>query len=1452
MGKKNKSNNVQSGSAASSPGDANTLATQVWAALKRDNPGHLRETLMQESHSGGSSETMLAPKANAKVALSQCNPKKVSPLIYAVSEELQPECVQILLQAGAPINKHDETKSQSTALHAACWNDDEIMIQLLLRGGADMGKGDADGRTPLHVLASSTACPLMEHVLEFVGSPPPRRQDELYIPGKMPLRHDPLDLLCKQDKQGLTPLHIAIAEGPFGKPGMASALLGFLEDRNGAEVDESAHEKVKRVVQIATRDKNTALHVLFGSPGGDVRTMFKFLQQLMNLGADVSARNDTNETPLHLAVTALGESSGNADVQEKLFATMLSALGSPTKESSSPLEEVLGGLNTYGDAWVHTVISQRCSTAMIALAAYVSSHPEHEASIKTLAADKRSQALHSIAQSLIQMGALTQEQVDSAIRTIESINAELGNADDEPEIGDFSGMGSDGAAAAASKQPSSGTVGASRVQRARKSRALRYMKEKQERDKLKEGEAGDAVEESESQLRSSKSSGTEKAREKRPVPTNSVKAQRGSSDAPQSPSPHGAGGEETAVEGTSKLPMLIIVLLVLAALLMAVATTEKVERDSAFESQLKESTTTGTKTKEFLSFLQRFFLCILVPLPYASLLVCTFIMYVGPWQEYKMMCLMEEMRERRRKGAAEVQPDGVGMRCSSSHLNRLALTGDGRPVSMEDPRDVAKRRKGCMVCSIRGAGDVYLDLRPHSSSIQESPAPSSPPANMAGTSSSEAAGPFEEYPSGHYLSEVYPVNFPRSHFAALPPLGSSSPPPQGPTAPDSLLEYLKGDNNRPPLPTSRSESGVKGVAYIDEKTGKLVDLGSPTDDGKEKHIPLNLKLYGARASNRLIKRCCNTTANSKIPIDSKLALYGMEGKVLSEIEISNRIDARIRLQALYESRQVEELPRLSLGDQEGSEEVHTRPPSQSPTERNTSVTLTLKIPASSPISQRPSMEVPSTEAPPPGTFDDLEDDDDANARLLLKLVCRFTFSVWESVRMKVFRHYMWCLAHQQQRRIDACDLDYIPIVKMDQLFGKEKQKRLSSSVLDEVLITSQDGVALYDGNDKTKWVKGTLSLTTHNLLYRSEDPKDALRLSLETVDMADNKPIFDKGFLFSSDKIIVYLPFARHIKLSFRNGGAERFFSSLADTLEKGYWNKSSAKVSESPAPVRKEKNPASPSGLQQLGIAGIMQDSKDRAKMSDTFTDIDDVMSKASSLVDNINRLKRNASSGVGPAVDSTAIESIEATLGLGTMVQKSGGSRTRFHASLAIELHAWMAHDKNAHLFGRMHLVPLVELYSLYNKARSGDLISPEDLLGACRAIDAAVPGAVYKLETLSSGRMALLRKNGSILLSQLAPVLGPRFTGSHEKRILEACSKADGAGTWTVDSRNGLATTNSLPAAGQLKCLNEAKAASLFQVSILDARDILMFLEKRGYLCRDDVGFGVCAFFWNVFVF
>ena len=59
----------------------------------------------------------------------------------------QPDCVQLLLRAGAEVNRQD--RDRRTALRAACWAGHIECVKELLEAGAEINQMDSEGRTAL-------------------------------------------------------------------------------------------------------------------------------------------------------------------------------------------------------------------------------------------------------------------------------------------------------------------------------------------------------------------------------------------------------------------------------------------------------------------------------------------------------------------------------------------------------------------------------------------------------------------------------------------------------------------------------------------------------------------------------------------------------------------------------------------------------------------------------------------------------------------------------------------------------------------------------------------------------------------------------------------------------------------------------------------------------------------------------------------------------------------------------------------------------------------------------------------------------------------------------------------------------------------------------------------------------------------------------------------------------
>ncbi|GET87961.1 hypothetical protein, conserved [Leishmania tarentolae] len=431
---------------------------------------------------------------------------------------------------------------------------------------------------------------------------------------------------------------------------------------------------------------------------------------------------------------------------------------------------------------------------------------------------------------------------------------------------------------------------------------------------------------------------------------------------------------------------------------------------------------------------------------------------------------------------------------------------------------------------------------------------------------------------------------------------------------------------------------------------------------------------------------------------------------------------------------------------------------------------------------------------------------------------------------------------------------------------------------DEVCITAQHGVALYDRDEKTQWRSGKVTLTTHHLRYIDEaNISTVLQLPLELVRRSGQAPRISSGFgPFSSAKVVVPLPRDAYVKLSFRSGGVDHFYAAFVGALEKAAWVQtkaanetqsgggSSSGVSPTATTAVPSPSPAlfAPRGF---GIAGVQQASAQSAAMSETLKDIEDVMNKASTLVNNIRRLRERseaaAAAGSDPGsetdVERTKIESIESTLGLGTIVTRnsSNSSDSRFLKDLAGEMHAWLTHGSNSKVFNDMPVIPLIELFALYNKARGGDLVSPLDVLNVCTYMTTKMSGSFYDLVTLPSGRKALVNRDDSLLLAKLTTVLGPQLVNAKGSPVQDAwkTSPHPQQPNGAVSPLVRVPTTNDFPQSSrELKSVSDVCLAEKMQVSTEMAADMLALLMQKDFLCCVDTGFDCYVYTWNIFVF
>ncbi|CAI4212390.1 unnamed protein product [Parascedosporium putredinis] len=187
--------------------------------------------------------------------------------------------LQLLLEAGADVNIHDENRS--TPLHKASRAGHGSIVQQLLKAGADINIQDRYKSTPLHLASEAGYSSIVQQLIEAGAD---------------------MNIL---NQMGSTPLHHAF------NAGYGSIIQQLL--KAGADVN------------IQDKYRSTPLHQASKADNSFI------VQQLIEAGADVNIYNRIGSTPLHLAskaghsfiVQKLLEAGANANTYNRIGSTPL-------------------------------------------------------------------------------------------------------------------------------------------------------------------------------------------------------------------------------------------------------------------------------------------------------------------------------------------------------------------------------------------------------------------------------------------------------------------------------------------------------------------------------------------------------------------------------------------------------------------------------------------------------------------------------------------------------------------------------------------------------------------------------------------------------------------------------------------------------------------------------------------------------------------------------------------------------------------------------------------------------------------------------------------------------------------------------------------------------------------------------------------------------------------------
>ncbi|XP_039432459.1 vacuolar protein-sorting-associated protein 36 [Culex pipiens pallens] len=378
------------------------------------------------------------------------------------------------------------------------------------------------------------------------------------------------------------------------------------------------------------------------------------------------------------------------------------------------------------------------------------------------------------------------------------------------------------------------------------------------------------------------------------------------------------------------------------------------------------------------------------------------------------------------------------------------------------------------------------------------------------------------------------------------------------------------------------------------------------------------------------------------------------------------------------------------------------------------------------------------------------------------------------------------------------------------------QARLAEN---ESFVAKDRNVKLYDGDEKTSYDDGEVVLTSHRLLWGRNGEiargGNALSLRLRYVQSFGEEEA--SSMLFGRKKRIILrlagpLPdkapgpmdhsVAQFVKLSGKNGVDAGFVQALHETVAAKIWA-----VSEEGEGEGEKSEPAK--RVLRTGIMGIERNMAQKQKQTDenislAFKDLGKLMEMAKDMVaiSKVVSTKIRERQGDISEDETVRFKSYLMSLGIDDPVTRDGTrSNSEYFMKLSQQL-CEMLLDPITESGGMMSLA---DAYCRVNRARGLELLSPEDLLEACKLLLGPI-----KLRQFPSGTMVLqLDNHDDELVSQETVELVEKLTSISADELARAVG-----------------------------------------ISLLLANERLLTAENLGKLCRDESIEGL-RFYPNLFL-
>lgn len=352
----------------------------------------------------------------------------------------------------------------------------------------------------------------------------------------------------------------------------------------------------------------------------------------------------------------------------------------------------------------------------------------------------------------------------------------------------------------------------------------------------------------------------------------------------------------------------------------------------------------------------------------------------------------------------------------------------------------------------------------------------------------------------------------------------------------------------------------------------------------------------------------------------------------------------------------------------------------------------------------------------------------------------------------------------------------------------------------ENTLTCENNVRIYDGHVKTHFEGGELIITTHRILWGRPGAiakgQTCLALSHDLIVYTEEES--PSTFSFSrSRKVVLHLAensdsdtnrpvtysMYNFVKLSFKEGYSNDVIGTLNRCLQMKHWESS---VPPS-IPLNVQAKPQPSQIKLRSGIVGIERSLQEKQKATDesltvAFQDLSKLMTMAKDMVRLSQVISAKIRERQGDITEDETVQFKSYLLSLGIddpVTRDSYKSNNQYYRSLAKEISDCLLQ----HVEDMGGMMALTDVYCRINRARGLELLSPEDILNACKLMEQLqLPLKLYNFssgvkvlqlsslnsESIGETTALLIEDSGSLSSQELSQKLGISLTLAKERLL------------------------------------------------------------------------------------